>query len=204
MILLDAGSCLTEIASPEGSSSAALPSVEQVFRPDVPRLSSLARRLMGNEADAEDVVSDVLVQVLRKVGTFRGQSELATWLHRVTVNAALMQRRKQARRRQREVSTLGTLDEERALRCPSPDREGPDQRALRRETQMLLEQAIAGLSELYRDVYVLADVEHLPSAEIGGLLGLSLAAVKSRLHRARLLMRRALAPYFQAPALAPP
>jgi RNA polymerase sigma-70 factor (ECF subfamily) len=66
-----------------------------------------------------------------------------------------------------------------------------------RETQRLIEEAIASLPEPYRDVYVLADVEGLPNAEIGTLLGLGLPAVKSRLHRARLMMREALAPHFE-------
>ena len=73
----------------------------------------------------------------------------------------------------------------------------PEQAALDHETHRLIEEAIARLPETYRDVYVLADVEQLPNAEIGEILGLSVAAVKSRLHRARLLMRDALAPHFE-------
>ena len=73
----------------------------------------------------------------------------------------------------------------------------PEQQALDRETHELIEQAIAQLPELYRDVYVLADVEGLANADIGDILGLSLPAVKSRLHRGRLLMRHALAPHFE-------
>ena len=73
----------------------------------------------------------------------------------------------------------------------------PEQAVLDAETQQLIEAAIATLPEIFRDVYVLADVEGLPNAEIADMLGLSVAAVKSRLHRARLLMRDALAPHFQ-------
>src|SRR5436190_717423 len=69
--------------------------------------------------------------------------------------------------------------------------------ALDHETRELIERAIAELPEVYRDVFVLADVEGLPNAEIGEILGLSVAAVKSRLHRARLVMRDALAPHFE-------
>jgi RNA polymerase sigma-70 factor (ECF subfamily) len=170
--------------------------VEEVFHRYVPRLYSLARRLLGNEADAEDVVGDVLVAVLRKLDTFRGKAKLSTWLHRVTVNAALAHRRKQARRRERQLDTpLSMVGDEAAPGWASSTQEGPDRLALRSEVVLLVEQAIAGLPESYRDVYVLAEVEHLPNAEIGGVLGLSLPAVKSRLHRARLLMRQALACY---------
>jgi RNA polymerase sigma-70 factor (ECF subfamily) len=73
----------------------------------------------------------------------------------------------------------------------------PEASAIDRETQGLIEQAIGRLPECYRDVYVLADVEELPACEVAGLLGLSVAAVKSRLRRARLRMRRALAPHFE-------
>jgi RNA polymerase sigma-70 factor (ECF subfamily) len=172
-------------------------SVEQIFHRYVPRLYSLARRMMGNEADAEDVIGDVLVQVLRKLDTFRGDADLATWLHRVTVNAALAQRRKLARRRERQVDvSLATLQEESSVRGDGPSSEAPEQQVLDGETRQMVENAIAGLPEMYRDVYVLSDVELLPNAEIGALLGLTVAAVKSRLHRARLLMRQALATYF--------
>ena len=65
---------------------------ELVFREYAPRIYNLARRMLGNDADAEDVTQDVLLQVVRKLDTFRGDSQIATWLHRVTVNAALAHR----------------------------------------------------------------------------------------------------------------
>src|SRR5450432_2758147 len=78
------------------------PSPEQVFRDYAPRVYNLARRMLGNDADAEDVTQDVLVQVLRKAGSFRGEASFPTWLHKVTVNAALAHRRKRARRQEHE------------------------------------------------------------------------------------------------------
>src|ERR1700745_1521089 len=76
---------------------------EQVFREHAPRVYNLARRMLGNDADAEDVTQDVLLQVVRKLDTFRGDSDITTWLHRVTVNAALAHRRKRAARDHRLV-----------------------------------------------------------------------------------------------------
>src|SRR5438105_10285645 len=73
-------------------------SAEQVFLEHAPRVYNLARRMVGNDADAEDVTQDVLLQVVRKLDTFRGDAAFTTWLHRVTVNAALAARRKRARR----------------------------------------------------------------------------------------------------------
>jgi len=169
---------------------------EQVLRDYGPRVYSLARRMLDNDADAEDVAQDVLLQMVRKLGTFRGESAFPTWLHRVTVNAALAYRRQRAQHRAPAV----LAEEVEELAVPTPGRRWtapPEQEAIDRETQELIEAAIAQLPEIYRDVYVLADVEGEPNAEIGNMLGLGLPAVKSRLHRARLMMRDALAPHFE-------
>lgn len=173
--------------------------VEEVFRLYGPRVYNLARRLLGSDADAEDVTQDVLLQVIRKLPTFRGEAAFPTWLHRVTVNAALSYRQKRASREQRLVhDPLDKLFENGSH--PAPVRNwsvGPEDQALGHETQALIEQAIAELPENYRDVFVLADVEGLANAEIAAMLGLSVSAVKNRLHRARLLMRHALASHFE-------
>src|SRR5579862_464660 len=76
---------------------------EQVFREHAPRVFALARRMLGNDADAEDVTQDVLVQVVRKLDTFRGDSDVFTWLHPMTVRAALALRAKRARREEHET-----------------------------------------------------------------------------------------------------
>jgi RNA polymerase sigma-70 factor (ECF subfamily) len=164
-----------------------------------PRVYAIARRMLGNEQDAEDVTQDVLLQMLRKADTFRGEANFTTWLHRVTVNAALEFRRKRAAHEQRH--TAADFDElHPEVRHPRPGRRWavpPDQAALDREKQRLIEQAIAELPESYRDVYVLADVEGLSNADIAAALGLGIPAVKSRLHRARMTMRHALRPHFE-------
>ncbi len=172
---------------------------EYVFREYAPRVYNLARRMLNSDADAEDVTQDVLVQVVRKLPTFRGEAAFPTWLHRVTVNAALAYRRKKGRREEKQVrDPLDNFLEDGHHTGPvnhwSID---PEKQALDHETHELIERAIRQLPELYRDGYVLADVEGLPNSEIADMLGLSLPAVKSRLHRARLLMREALAPHFE-------
>jgi RNA polymerase sigma-70 factor (ECF subfamily) len=175
---------------------------ELVFREYAPRIFNIARRMLGNEADAEDVTQDVLLQVIRKLDTFRGDSQIGTWLHRVTVNAALALRQKRANRQKHESSE--PVDE-----IAGPSTDGPMNRwslpedlVLAAEQQQLIEKAIQTLPEPFRDVYVLADVEGLPNASIADMLHLSVPAVKSRLHRARLRMRDALAPHFEG-GLAP-
>ncbi len=171
---------------------------EAVFRQYGRRVYSLARRLLANEADVEDVTQEVLLLVVRKLSTFRGDSDFATWLHRVTVNAALVHRRKHAPRLARiaHASPRHLEDMGRPVSHPAEGR--PDAELLGREARAQIEAAIRGLPEKYRDPFVLSDIEGLPNAEIGNLLGLSVAAVKSRLHRARLLLREALADPFAA------
>ena len=179
---------------------------EFVFREYAPRIYHVARRMLNNDADAEDVTQDVLLQVVRKLHTFRGDAQLPTWLHRVTVNAALAVREKRANRAKHETAT----GDETALDALSVDGGGtklprvgqtpPDLIALADEQRRLIDKAIGRLPDLFRDVYVLADVEGLGNDEIGEMLGLSVPAVKSRLHRARLRMRDALAPHFEEAA----
>src|SRR5436309_6054560 len=85
----------------DGRVSSAGLTPEQVYRDYAPRVYNLARRMLGNDADAEDVTQDVLLQVVRKLDTFRGESAFPTWLHRVTVNAALAHRRRASNRQEK-------------------------------------------------------------------------------------------------------
>jgi RNA polymerase sigma-70 factor (ECF subfamily) len=167
---------------------------EEVFHEFAPRVYAVARRMLGQDADAEDVTQDVLVQVVRKLDTFRGESELSTWLHRITVNAALALRRRRSRLSEQHLEISLDYLPQQTDTAGGP----PEEKALRGELLQQLEAAIARLPEKYRDTIVLADVEGLPNSEVGELLGLSLPAVKSRLHRARLMLREYLAPYFSS------
>ncbi len=175
------------------------PTAEKVFHDYGPRVFSLARRMLGNDADAEDVTQDVLLQVLRKGAQFRGEAQFPTWLHRVTVNAALAHRRKRSLRHEHETHEPFQMfeDGEAHAQPVRPWSVTPEEVLQDRERTRLIEDAIAQLPEQYRDVYVLADVEGLHNAEIADMLGLSLPAVKSRLHRARMMLRHSLAPHFE-------
>jgi RNA polymerase sigma-70 factor (ECF subfamily) len=195
-MFLDYPTMLTCSTSPQQDDFSPRTQAEAVFYGCAPRVYSVARRMLGQDADAEDVTQEVLLQVLRKLNTFRGESALSTWLHRVTVNAALQHRRKQSRRRE-QLESLTDLpwQGKRSDGRPYIER-APDEQILNQETRELIEGAIARLPEIYRDVYVLAEVEGLANTEVGELLGLGVPAVKSRLHRARLMMREMLAPHF--------
>jgi RNA polymerase sigma-70 factor (ECF subfamily) len=186
---------------PDPDTGAAPLTADRVFRDYAPRVYNLARRMLGNDADAEDVTQDVLLQVVRKLDTFRGESAFPTWLHRVTVNAALAHRRKRATRQAHQSGeSLDAVLDDGPRPAPGtlrPWSVSPEQPVLDAETHEIIERAIGRLPDGYRDVYVLADVEGLPNAEIAEMLALSVPAVKSRLHRARLMMRDALAPHFE-------
>jgi RNA polymerase sigma-70 factor (ECF subfamily) len=162
---------------------------EEVFYAHAPLVYNVAHRVLGNEADAEDVTQEVLLRVLHKLDSFRGEGRLESWLHRVTVNAALLHRRKSIRRRAREMDIPLAAQ----ARENSAAHASPAQRLLDNEMHELIERAIARLPKMYREVYVLADIEELSNAEIAEILHLGVPAVKSRLHRARSMMREALA-----------
>src|SRR6516162_4937624 len=135
------------------------PPPERIFEAYAPRVYHLARRLLGNAADAEEVTQDVFLQVLRKLPTFRGEAALSTWLYRVAVNAALAYRRKRAARACHESAAnpeaFGADGRHRVpvRRWVHP----PDEPVMDGETHQLIERAIAGLPEDLRDVLVLAD-----------------------------------------------
>src|SRR5262245_8723218 len=132
---------------PTSNATVALPELtpEQVFRDYAPRVYNLARRMLASDADAEDVTQDVLLQVARKRPTFRRESAFPTWLHRVTVNAALAHRRKKAAREQHQVGDpVEMFTEEEHHRVPvrrwrSAAALSPEEQALDRETQQLIE-----------------------------------------------------------------
>jgi RNA polymerase sigma-70 factor (ECF subfamily) len=177
-------------------------SAEQVYHDYAPRVYNVARRMVASDVDAEDVTQDVLLQVVRKLPTFRGESAFPTWLHRVTINAALSHRRREAVRQEHGLVGASLHGGEDGPPDAPPDERtlGPDAEAISQEQRQLIEDAITALPDAYRIVFVLADVEGLPNAEVAHRLGMSLPAVKSRLHRARLMLRDALAPHFDVPA----
>jgi RNA polymerase sigma-70 factor, ECF subfamily len=172
---------------------------EHLFEEYAGWVCQLARRLVGNDADADDVTQDVFLQVVRNLSRFRGEATLPTWLYRVTVNAAVTYRRKRAARREQSVPEVwdGILEDGSGQVVVQRRLAGPEKGVVDQETQRPIERAITRLPETYQRVYVLADVTDIPNTQIARMLGLSVAAVKSRLHRARLLMRKVLAPYHE-------
>ena len=162
------------------------------------RVYRLAMRITGSREDAQEVVQDALWTVGRKINTFKGESAFGSWLYRIAANAAYMKLR--ARRgKGREVAlddVLPALDSGGVHFEPMDDWSlRVDDRALQGELRTVLDSAIAELPADYRTSLILHDVEGMSNPDIADTLGISLPAVKSRVHRSRLLLRKRLSEY---------
>ena len=149
------------------------------------RVYSVCLRMTGDPAEAEDLTQDVFVQLIRTIGSFRGESRFTTWLHRLAVNQVLMHfRQAKARRGKKggesvEVETL-----------PAPG--GLHSEGARAAERIDLEAALAQLPAGYRATFVLFDVEGYSHEEIAGMFGYAVGTSKSQLHKARRKLRRLL------------
>ena len=169
--------------------------LEDLLRQHGAKLYGVAMQFMRDEPDAQEVMQDALVQVWKKIDSFEGRSAFTSWLYRVTANAALMALRKR-KKHDGDVS-LDALDSGAggALLGTATAGEHPDATLLRGELGERVRAAIEELPEPYRSAVLLRDVEEFSIAEVAELTGATEAAVKSRLHRARLTLRERLLPY---------
>ena len=173
----------------------------ELIRPYERRVYVMALSFLHNEADAEDAAQEAFLKAFRNLASFRGEARFGTWLVSITLNEA------RSRIRSRDRIKMESLD-------APPDDQGPNSPALlrdwreipsealeRKEVSHLLQQAVTALPVIYREVFVLRDVEGLSVNEAAGALDISIASVKVRLHRARMMLQKALAP--QLKQLAP-
>jgi RNA polymerase sigma-70 factor (ECF subfamily) len=161
----------------------------------MPRLYQLALQLTGQPDEAEDVVQESFIAACREIDRFEGRSRLGSWLHRIVLNTALMR----LRRRRPTVSLAPTDDAEAApveIADPTPD---PGAQLLSQELLGHIEQAVLALPDTLRAAVVLRDLEGLSTGEAAAALGIGESALKVRLHRGRLALRAALAPYLETP-----
>jgi RNA polymerase sigma-70 factor (ECF subfamily) len=159
---------------------------------------NLAMRLTRNTEDAEEVLQDVFVTVYRKVAGFEGKSKFSSWLYRITVNAAFMKLRK--RRQDHSVALEDVMPNLHNVTTLAPQSIWSmpcDSLAVSNEVRIALESAIARLPEEYRAVFILRDIDGLSNKEVGDILDLSIPAVKSRLHRSRLMLRKRLRRFYE-------
>jgi RNA polymerase sigma-70 factor (ECF subfamily) len=160
------------------------------------KIFRLARNITQNREDAEDVMQDAFLKSFEHLSDFQGDSRFYTWLVRIAVNEALMKLRK---RRPNQVSLDEPVESEEDMLPREIEDWGPtpEQRYGQTELNRILSNVIAQLEPAYRIVFLLRDVEELSTEETAQMLGLSLAAVKSRLLRARLKLRYKLSKFFQ-------
>lgn len=167
------------------------------------RVYRLARRITGNEQDAEEVVQDAFWSVLRHIDTFRGESLLGSWIYRITANTAYQKLRRAAHRRD-ELSldqVLPVLDDGLQHGDPTGDWSAQiDDPAIQSELRGVLASAIDELPATLRAVFALHDVEGLSMAEVADTLGISVATAKVRAHRARLRLRKRLGLFLAPPS----
>jgi len=159
------------------------------------RIYQLALRQMKNREDAEEVTQDVLVKVYRKIGAFRGDSALSSWIYRITFNTAMSRLRNSRLARaaeQRDKGRDGDDDRQRALREPADWSNMPDEALLRAQLRQAVVTAIQELPEIYRVPVVLRDIEGLTTEEASTRLHVKDQTLKSRLHRGRLMLRARL------------
>jgi RNA polymerase sigma-70 factor, ECF subfamily len=159
------------------------------------RLFRAAWSILGNRAEAEDVLQSCYAKALGAIGGFEGRSSLTTWLTRIAINEALGRRRVQRRRRKHleaeGVQVLETYREQLAKGSHAPS---PEAEAARDQLRSILERAIAELPENFRTVFVLHEIEGESVDDAAQLLGIPAGTAKTRLMRARLKLQQALAP----------
>lgn len=151
---------------------------------------NLVSRLLRNPDEASDVVQDVFVKIFRKIGLFRGDSTLKTWVYRIAINEANNHCRWNLRHRCQEVELEGAGENQRNYcdTLPAPGR-SPYEITLDQERQKLIEAALADLNPIFRSAVVLRDVEDLDYEEIAAILQVPLGTVKSRILRGREALR---------------
>jgi len=157
------------------------------------RLYRVARAVMKDDTEAEDVVQETYLRALSNLSKFRGESSLTTWLTRIALNEALGRKRKQ--RAMVTLETVETAQETSAqiIQFPAMNTEtDPERSAAQNEIQRLLERAMDGLPGPFRVVFVMRDVEEMSIEETASHLGIRPQTVKTRLHRARRLLRQSL------------
>jgi RNA polymerase sigma-70 factor, ECF subfamily len=166
----------------------------ELVKPYERRIYTAAFAILRNEAEAEDAAQEAVLKALTHIRQFRAEARFSTWLTQITVNEALMRRRKA---HSEIMEPIGERQEQDGTYTPrdfADWREIPSEALERKEIRQKLAGAVAALAAKYREVFMLRDVQHLSIEETAEALGISQASVKTRLLRARLMLRDMLAP----------
>jgi RNA polymerase sigma-70 factor, ECF subfamily len=166
----------------------------ELVKPYERRVYVTALALLRNEADAQDVAQEAILKAFANLRQFRGESRFSTWLIQITVNEARMRQRKQHADLFEPMTEAPDEEDAYAPRDFADWREIPSEALERSEVRTLLVKALASLGQKYREVFLLRDVEQMSIEEAAEVLNISTASVKTRLLRARLMLRDLLAP----------
>lgn len=159
------------------------------------RLFRTAWSILRNRAEAEECVQAAYLSAFAAIGSFEGRSALSTWLTRIVLNEALGRRRSEERRRRHlEGKGVAVLDDYREALMRGSEPDTPDVAVAREQIRTLLEQAVGGLPEVFRTVFVLREIEGLSSEDTAAILDVPIATVKTRLFRGRRRLQEMLAP----------
>jgi RNA polymerase sigma-70 factor, ECF subfamily len=159
------------------------------------KVYQLALRLTGNEMDAMDVIQDVFLSVYQKIHTFRGAAAFSSWLYRITANAAFAKLNQRRRAASVSIDDVLPVVEEQSAEVSTEWSLKPDAVLSNKEARGALEKAIDSLPDDFRTVVILRDVQNMSNQDVADSLNISVPAVKSRLHRARLILRKKLGEY---------
>ena len=169
----------------------------ELVRPYERRVYAAALAILRNEHDAEDAAQEAMLKAFANIRQFRAEARFSTWLIQITVNEALMRRRRERTVQMEGIdghrSGAGDEESEYAPRDFADWREIPSEALERKEVRLRLAEALGTLDRKYREVFVLRDIEHLNIQETAEALGITVASVKTRLLRARLMLRDLLA-----------
>jgi RNA polymerase sigma-70 factor (ECF subfamily) len=171
----------------------------ELIRPYERRLYAAAYAILRNEADAEDAAQEAVLKAFKNLRQFRAEAKFSTWLTQITINEARMRKRKEHAGLMEPIATDEERDGSYAPRDFADWREIPSETLERKEVREKLAQALASLEQIYREVFVLRDMQQLSIEDTAKVLGISTASVKTRLLRARLMLRDLLAPGLGGP-----
>jgi RNA polymerase sigma-70 factor, ECF subfamily len=167
------------------------------------KLYRLAMRFVRNETDAQEILQDAFLSAWRNLPSFEGRAQFGSWMYRVTVNAALMLLRSRNRHPEVTVDDVepsvlndAVADSGQTVRSNSDWSQRPDEQLQSDEVRRHIQKSVDALPDGLRTVFLLRDVEEISTEETAEMLGLSVPAVKTRLHRARLALREAIGRYF--------
>ncbi len=170
---------------------------EELFKRYSEKAYHLAYRITRKEEDAEEIIQETFINVFAKINSFQGKSAFSSWLYRITFNTALMKLRKRKKHLTLPLETNNQSEESFTVEyCSEEEHHRCEVFPIRHELRGHIEKAVNSLPEEYRSIFVLRDIDGLSNQEVSEMLDLTIPAIKSRLHRARLMLQARLENYY--------